>query len=293
MAADELNVTPAAISHQIKALEDHLGVMLFIRRPRALILTEAGQGCLPDLRAGFDQMEAAVNLARRWNATKPLTISVVPTFGARWLVPRIHLFRKQHPQIEIRIDASMAMVDFQRSDIDLGIRYGLGNYPGLHVERIVFCDHVFPVCCPELLKGPHPLLTPQDLQFHTLLHVTSGTGVPSYFDWNMWLRSAGIEGVNSEQGPYFVQTDLALRAAVSGLGVCLASELLAQEELETGRLVKPFCQQFESNFAYYLVCAERNVNDPRVKSFFKWIHGMAEVEKDQSPGCLADLVTDP
>src|SRR4051794_36642926 len=168
-AAAELHVTPAAISHQIKALEADLGVKLFRRFNRAVRLTDAGQACLPGLRDGFERIAEAVARARQGDSVGVLTVTASPAIAAKWLVPRLERFRERHPSIDLRIDASMRLVDFTREDVHVGLRYGGGKYPGLHTELLLRSE-VFPVCAPALLKGKHPLREPEDLRHHTLIH---------------------------------------------------------------------------------------------------------------------------
>jgi LysR family glycine cleavage system transcriptional activator len=168
-AAEELNVTPAAISHQIKALEADLGVKLFRRLNRAVRLTDAGQACVPGLRDGFERIAEAVARARQGDSVGLLTVTASPAVASKWLVPRLERFRARHPAIDLRIDASMRLVDLVREDVHVGLRYGAGKYPGLHTEQLVRSE-VFPVCSPDLLKGKHPLRTPEDLRHHTLIH---------------------------------------------------------------------------------------------------------------------------
>jgi LysR family glycine cleavage system transcriptional activator len=162
-AAAELHVTPAAISHQVKSLEEWLGVPLFRRLNRAILLTDAGQGCLKGLRDGFDRLSEAVESVRVHAATGPLTVSVAPSFASKWLVPRLDVFRRAHPQIDVRIDASTRLADFSRDDIDLAIRYGRGHYPGLGIDRLL-TEEVFPVCSPKLRRGHPALRQPADLR---------------------------------------------------------------------------------------------------------------------------------
>src|SRR5690625_4266268 len=169
-AAQELNVTPAAVSHQIKALESYLGVVLFRRRPQGLLLTDAGQQALPGVGDGFARLAAAVAVLRRADSERPLTVTVQPALASTWLIPRLERFRQRHPGIELRIDASARLVDLHTEDVDVGIRHGLGDYPGLHVERLP-AQEVFAVCSPALLSGTHPLRQLADLRHHTLLHL--------------------------------------------------------------------------------------------------------------------------
>lgn len=284
-AAEELHVTPAAIGHQIKALEDYLGVELFRRSNRGLLLTDAGQSCLPGLREGFDRLATAVERARAYHHRRPLTVSVAPSFAAKWLVPRLERFRAAYPGIDVRIDASTRLVDFLREDIDLGIRYGPGNYPGLCVDRLL-TEEVFPVCSPRLLDGPHPLRLPGDLRWHTLLHVDSAVEDSTWPDWPTWLLSAGVDDIDASRGPRFSLSSMAVQTAVEGHGVVLGSSVLVADDLAAGRLVRPFEHSTPVNFAYYLVCPESNAERPKIAAFRDWLlaearrHGEAAKTSD-------------
>lgn len=272
-AAEELHVTPAAVSHQIKTLEDYLGVKLFRRMNRALLLTDAGQACLPGLRKGFEHLAEAVDAARLQIAHRALTVSVAPSFGAKWLVPRLDHFYAEHPGMDVRVEASTRLVDPLREDIDLCIRFGQGNYPGLHVECLM-ADEVIPVCSPELLKGPKALHTPADLRHHTLLHAD----LPfkdGYPDWRMWLAAAGVKDFDAERGPRFTMASMAVQAAISGQGVALAGSVLVEDDISDGRLVNPFELRFPVKFAYYLVCPEANVKQPPIVAFSNWLKAEA------------------
>jgi len=268
-AAEELHVTPAAVSHQVKALEQYLGVRLFRRRPRGLLLTEAGQQALPGVGAGFDHLAGALAGLREAEATRPLTVSVAPSFAARWLVPRLETFRHSHPDIELRIDATERVADFRQDDVDLGIRYGFGDYLGLHVECLA-AQKVFPVCSPWLMQGRHPLREPADLVHHTLIHVEWERAGMTAPDWPTWLASArtpSTPALASQVG----QQAMAVQAAIAGHGVALASALLVADDIEAGRLVRPFTQALEEHFTYFFVCLPEAMERPRVRTFRDWM----------------------
>ncbi len=269
-AAAELHVTPAAISHQVKALETWLGVPLFRRLNRAILLTDAGQGCFKGLHDGFDRLAEAVEAVRVHAATGPLTVSVAPSFASKWLVPRLDGLRRAHPQIDIRIDASTALVDFARDDIDVAVRYGRGRYPGLRVERLL-TEEVFPVCSPKLRRGPPPLRKPQDLRRHTLLHSEAMIQDASWPTWQMWLLAAGVHDVDAGRGSRFTTSSMAIEAAIDGQGVALASSVLAADDLRARRLVRPFAMSLAHDFSYYVVCPEATANRPKVAAFRNWV----------------------
>jgi LysR family transcriptional regulator, glycine cleavage system transcriptional activator len=269
-AAQELHVTPAAISHQIKMLEDHLGTPLFKRLNRSLVLTDAGQACLPGIRDGFETLRGAVREIGALGRQSVISVSVAPSFASKWLLPRLERFRAAHPDLDIRITASMHLVDFAREDIDLAVRYGSGNYPNLTVEKFM-TERVFPVCSRKLLEGPEGLTNPARLKFHTLLHDDSPDDDDTCPDWRMWLKAAGIGDVDPTRGPRFNQSSLVLEAAVLGAGVALAKETLAQGDLEARRLIRPFDLSVPVDFAYYLVCPPERATLPKVRLFIDWL----------------------
>ena len=269
-AAEELHVTPAAVGHQVKALENDLGAVLFDRLNRALQLTPAGQSLLPGLSEVFYRVTEVVETFRRRDANRPLTVSMPPSFGATWLMPRLERFRVRHPDIDIRLDADNRIVDLVHDDVDIGLRYGLGDYPGMRVDSLL-SEEVFPVCSPRLLEGPHPLRTLDDLRWHTLVHVDGYVQDDYWPDWTMWLQSAGIGDMEVRRGLRFSHTSLALQAAMAGQGVVLGSRVLAGNDLTAGRLVRPFAHGARMSFAYYMVCPEALADEPRIAAFREWI----------------------
>jgi LysR family glycine cleavage system transcriptional activator len=274
-AADELNVTPAAVSHQVKVLERFLGVTLLDRTNRTLILTEAGQACLPDIHDFFKGLADAIGMIGTIGRSGVLTVSVAPSFAAKWLLPRLHRFQTANPDIDVRVSASMELVDFGSADVDLSIRYGGGNYPGLLVERLLN-ESVFPVCSPKLLEGRPGLRDPGQLRHHTLLHDDSPDDDESCPTWEMWLRAAGVRDVDHTRGPRFNQSSLVLEAAVLGRGVALAKSAIAAADLAAGTVVKPFELSFPVGFAHYLVCPAGKAKLPKVGLFRDWLKRDAE-----------------
>ena len=269
-AAEELHVTPAAVGHQVKALEHDLGSVLFDRLNRALQLTPAGQSLLPGLSEVFYRVTEVVETFRRRDLNRPLTVSMPPSFGATWLMPRLERFRTLHPDIDIRLDADNRIVDLVHDDVDVGLRYGLGDYPGMRVDCLL-SEEVFPVCSPRLLGAEHPLRDLDDLRWHTLLHVDGYAQDDYWPDWNMWLHSARIGDIEVRRGLHFSHTSLALQAAVNGQGVVLGSRVLAGNDLKEGRLVRPFAYGSRMSFAYYMVCPEVLADEPRIAAFREWI----------------------
>ena len=273
-ASSELHVTPAAISQQIRQLEEQLGCELFRRSSRNLTLTEEGQACLPGLTGAFDRIVEALESIVAQQETGPLTVSVAPSFAAKWLVPRLEDFRDVHPGIDVQISASLHLVDFTSEEVDCAIRYGAGDYGELFAERILQ-ETVFPVCSPSLLQGGASLRHPGDLGRFTLLHDASPDLDPSCPDWGMWLKAAGVKGVEVARGLRFNQSSLVLEAAIAGQGVALAKGQLAAEDLRTGRLVRPFSGSQTLDFAYYLVCPPRKTSLAKVAAFQRWLHAQA------------------
>ena len=283
-AARELNVTPGAVSRQIKGLEDTLGVALFHRRTRAVELTEIAQACLPKLREGFDCLSDAVAQLQARPQREVLTLSVAPTFASKWLMPRLPRFAAVWPAIELRLSASRGLIDVLRhdaagpqgedagapDDADLSIRFGSGNYPGLEAIRL-FDVSITPMCSPRLLDGEHALRSPADLRHHTLLHDDTVYFQTDQPNWVVWLDAAGVEGVDGTRGPRFSHTALALDAAAQGLGIALGLPLLAATDLAAGRLVQPFSLRLPSRSAYYLVWAPANAGRPAIAAFRDWL----------------------
>ena len=268
-AAADLNVTPAAISHQVKALEELLEVPLFRRLTRALRLTDAGQAALPTLSQGFDKLAQGVEQMRAHCESGVLTISVSPSFGAMWLVPRLEHFRSRHPDIEIRIDGTDRRVDLARDDADVALRYGPGGYKGVQVDCL-FSQVNTPVCSPALLSGEHPLGQPDDLRHHTLLHVDWKDAEAS---WRMWLLAAGLHDIDPTRGPHFTMENMAVQAALDGHGVALIGDMLVADDLAAGRLVRPFDPSLSTplTFSYYLLYAKDSAEQPKVAAFRDWL----------------------
>lgn len=268
-AGCELNVTPAAISHQVKALEDLLGVQLFQRLTRALRLTDAGQAALPLLTEGFDTLLKGAVRMREYCEIGLLTVSVSPAFGAMWLVPRLDQFRSRHPEIEIRIDGTDRLVNVARGDVDVAVRYGPGGYKGLQVDYL-FNQRNTPVCSPALLERDNALRRPDDLRHHTLLHIDWKHADAS---WRMWLLAAGLDNIDPTRGPHFTQEDMAVQAALDGQGVALIGDRLAADHLASGRLVSPFKADLRTplNFSYYLLTSQGRLARPKVDAFRAWL----------------------
>ncbi|MBT3787940.1 MAG: transcriptional regulator GcvA [Alphaproteobacteria bacterium] len=263
-AADELFVTQAAISHQVKALEAWLGQPLFLRKNRNLYLTEAGQSYAGPLGMAFDEIDTATARLNALDSSGTLTVSVLPSIAAKWLVPRMRGFREQYPDIDVRLSPSTHLTDFSREAVDVVLRYGRGDWFGMKSD-LFLTEDIFPVCSPELLKGRYPLNEPADLRHHTLLH-------DDYFeDWTRWLLAAGVEGVESERGPVYEDSANILQAAIAGEGVALGRSALAADDLAAGRLVRVFNISLPREFAYYVVAPEASADRPKVAAFRHWV----------------------
>ncbi|MCA6321244.1 MAG: transcriptional regulator GcvA, partial [Phenylobacterium sp.] len=236
-AADELSVTPGAVSQQIQNLEDYVGAPLFRRTPKGLLLTDAAQTALPALREAFDGLAEAASLLTAAVDGRRLTLTAAPSFAAKWLVPRLGRFEAAYPQVDVWLSAGLDLVDLTAGEVDIALRYGAGRYPGMEVRRLIG-ETVIPVLSPEL-HAANPLNRPEDLANHLLLHDGSPDPDDSCPDWTMWLAARSVRGVDGARGPRFNQSSLVIEAAVNGRGVALAKRTLAQDDLDAGRLVAP------------------------------------------------------
>jgi LysR family glycine cleavage system transcriptional activator len=286
-AAEELFVTPAAISHQIHTLEQDLGVRLFHRLNRSIELSASGRVLLPGLVEAFAEIRASVRRLRAHNDTGSLTMTASPSFAAKWLVLRLHRFQERCAEIDVRISATDEVVDLTKGDFDIAIRYGSGHYPGLDVE-LLFTNEVFPACGPQLLANGPPLRTPDDLRHHALIHDQAIERDPLVPTWPMWLKAAGVKDVPPTAGLSFNNMSLALDAAIAGHGVVLAYSTIAAADIAAGRLVRLFSLALPDQFAYYIVTALGALERPKVRAFRDWLRE----EADRQPQSLAAAVAD-
>lgn len=283
LAANELNVSPAAISHQIRLFEDHIGLPVLERSGRGIALTDAGRAALGHIQAGFEGFKAAMDAIDSLGETGTLNVSVAPSFAAKWLLPRLHEFQARHPQIDVHVSASVQLVDFARDSVDLAIRYGGGSYPELHSEKLL-AESVYPVCSPGLETAARPLRSLADLAGHTLLHDDSPDNDPSCPGWDHWLRAAGHTEIDASRGPRFNQASLVLESAILGRGVALAKSALAEADIRAGRLVRLFSTEVPVNFAYYLVAPKAKLNLPKVSFFRDWLFSQVQEAEPRKPG---------
>ncbi|MCC2627456.1 MAG: gcvA 2 [Thermomicrobiales bacterium] len=268
-AAEELHVTPAALSHQIRGLEEQLGLALFHRRTRAIELTDAGRLLYPGLHAGFESVRDAVGRLDRAREDRVLVISATPGLTAKWLVPRLWRFMAAHPDIDARISASLRYADFIADDVDVAIRLSNGVHSDLHVEKL-FDDSVLPVCSPQLVESGLRRL--DDLSRFTLIHYDIPLSSPSPPLWADWLKVAGVLGVDPTRGLRFNVSDHALDAAVAGAGVSLSYKLIASDDVRSGRLVIPFGPELPiTERAYHFVCLKGQETRPNVRAFRDWL----------------------
>ncbi|MGF1911043.1 transcriptional regulator GcvA [Vibrio kasasachensis] len=273
-AAEELFVTQAAVSHQIKALEEFLGLKLFRRRNRSLLLTEEGQSYFLDIKDIFTSLSEATDKVLERSEKGALTISLSPSFAIQWLVPRLADFNQQEPDIDVRIKAVDIEEGSLTDDVDVAIYYGRGNWPGLRADKL-YQEFLIPLCSPSLLLGPKPLAELSDLNNHTLLHDTSRK------DWKHFAKFHGIEGVNLNHGPIFSHSTMVLQAAAHGQGVALGNNVLAQPELEAGRLIAPFDEVLQTKNAFYVVCHEKQAEMGRIATFRDWMLAKAQSEQEE------------
>jgi LysR family transcriptional regulator, glycine cleavage system transcriptional activator len=270
-AAGELNVTPSAVSLQVRQLEDELGLKLFERTARGLTLTASGQRVLPDISAAFERLlESFTALNVSAHGGSMLTVSAAPSFATKWLLPRLSGFLAANPEIEVSLKATVELADFERSEADIGIRYGRGDYPGLETE-LLLREMVFPVCSPELIAGKKKSSTADFLSNVTLLHDDSTGESEALPGWKMWLIAAGIDGVDWRKGSHFDQSALAIEAAAAGLGVALAPAVLVESDLASGRLIRLDTAELSEPFAYYLVYPADRSERQAVKAFRSWL----------------------
>jgi LysR family glycine cleavage system transcriptional activator len=267
LAASELNVTQTAISHQIRRLEEELGIRLFVRQNRALALTPEARDYLPGVRAAFNDLRLATDRLLRKDDDKVLTVSTLASLAAKWLLPRLSDFQEQHPGIDVRITTSTSLVDFQRDNVDAAIRYGRGQWPGLRADWLM-ADELFPVCSPSLLRGDKPLRRPEDLRGYPLLHTSSANSD----DWRLWLTAAGLPAdITKQPGITFDMIFMTIQAAIDGIGVAMGRTSYVQDDIAKGRLVVPFKIALPADAGFYLVSPEGRREAPKLTAFREWV----------------------
>ena len=266
-AAEELNVTQTAISHQIRRLEEELAVSLFLRLKDGLALTEDGQAYLPGIRSAFHQLRYSTQALMESHHNSVLTINTLVSVASKWLLPRLPAFQQAFPAIDVRISASTELVDFRRGGIDAAIRYGRGDWKGLRADFLM-SDEIFPVCSPALLAASKRLSAPADLLEHTLLQVSGMTTG----DWNNWLSAAGECAQLAERPRLtFDLAMMAVQAAVDGQGVCIGRSTYVDDDLRAGRLVAPFNLRLKDDLGFYLVTPHETADSRKIAAFRTWL----------------------
>jgi len=270
-AAAELFVTQGAVSHQVKALEQELGLKLFNRERQRLVITEAGRDYLNVIRDALDRIALGTEqLLQRQNAGV-LTVSTSPDFAAKWLVHRLGHFVEAHPEIDLRVSAAMHHVDFAREDVDLAVRHGEGDWSGLDAVMLS-TEQLFPVCSPKLLAGRRGPIKLGDLLKFPLIH----TGSRSW--WLKWLETAGVDDKDAIHGPVLNRDAISIDAAINGQGIALGRTTLVAWDLINGRLVRPLADALPLSKTYWIVCPKVVAARPKIATFRDWL--LAEAASD-------------
>jgi LysR family glycine cleavage system transcriptional activator len=267
-AAEELCVTQGAVSQQVKALEEGLGLKLFNRERQRLVITEAGRDYLLTVRDALDRIAAGTERLLQRQSAGVLTVSTSPDFAAKWLVHRLGHFAEAHSDIDLRVSATLHHVDFAREEVDLAVRHGDGNWPGLDTVQLS-AEQLFAVCSPKLLSGRHRLGKPADILKFPLIHLDSRT------DWTQWLRAAGVDEGAVIHGPVLNRASMVIDAAINGQGVALARTTLAAWDLINARLVRPFPDSLPLSKTYWIICPKATSNIPKIVTFRNWLQAEA------------------
>jgi len=279
-AASELNVTPAAVGQLVRTLEDWLGTPLFLRSTSGrarLIPTETAERALPDIHMGFDRLALGLERLREGSTSGVLTVTISPAFAAKWLLPRIDRFQTLWPDTDVRLDTNHKSVDFVTQRIDIGVRYGAGNWPGLKADKLME-EEVYPVCSPELLRQRR-WNKPDDLVHETLIHDLSMDGHANFPTWDTWMKKAGVADVIPTRGMRINNSAAVLQAAIEGHGIALARSIMARDDLASGRLVRLFPNISPASApAYYIVYRPECANLPRLTAFRDWL--LNEAKRD-------------
>jgi LysR family transcriptional regulator, glycine cleavage system transcriptional activator len=277
-AAEELFITQSAVSRQIKALEDHLGVRLFERRPRALALTDSGQALHRISAEVLERLQAATDQLRAANRARQLSLTTTTGFASLWLIPRLARFRSLNPDVDVRISATTDTLNLERSLIDLAIRYCRPEDAPEGAVRL-FGEEMVPVCAPALLHDrARPLQRPHDLAHHVLLHFDYPGAHRLYMDWGTWLTSLGIGELTSAGALHFSQYEQMIQAAIAGQGVALGRQPLVNELIQSGMLAAPFKQAVVGSRSYFVIESPLAAGKPYVREFAAWL--IAEVQRD-------------
>ena len=269
-AAEELHVTQGAVSQQVKQLEEHLGVALFRRLPRGLELTTEGRVFNDVVGAALRQIGDTAQSLKSARGDGPVTVSVLPSFAVKWLIPRLARFRRLHPDVPVRVDADHRVADLRSDEVDLAVRFTNKDWPGFHVVEL-FRDRVFPVCSPDLVRDGRAPKRLEELRDAVLLYDTVSYGDNSGCDWEYWAEAVGLDGIDTSSGSGFTQADMVLQAAILGDGVALTRSSLAELDLASGRLVKPLDISIPCPWTHYVVCVEETLTRANVRVFYDWL----------------------
>lgn len=281
-AATELHVTPAAVGQLVRTLEQWLGAPLFHRGASGrirLVPTEAAERALPDIRAGFARLTLGLERLKEGTPAGMLTVAISPAFAAKWLLPRIERFQAAWPDTDVRLDTNLRPVDFVAQQIDIGVRYGTGVWPGLAAEKLMD-EEVYPVCSPELLRRNGTLDQPAGLARETLIHDLSMDGYVGFPTWDMWMEKAGVQDASTQRGMKINNSAAVLQAAIDGQGVALARSVMAHDDLAAGRLVRLFPEiRFPSALAYYVIYRPETISLPKLSAFRDWLFDEAALHR--------------
>jgi LysR family glycine cleavage system transcriptional activator len=273
-AAAELGVTAAAVGQQVRLLEERCGSPLFERQGKKLNLTEAAREVLPDINDAFDRLAQAADKLHQARRAPVVTVTLPPSFAAKWLIPRIELFRMEHPEVDVRLDTTDRLADLARETIGVGIRYGSGRYPGLEAT-LLMDEEVFPVCSPKLIRG-RKLSKPDELANFRLIHDTTMDRHAAFPTWSAWLKAAGARKVDARPGLRINSAIMSLQAAIDGQGVALARSVIVAGDLREGRLVSPMRFACPTNFSYYLIYPAGLPLSRATAAFCHWLRKEAE-----------------
>ena len=283
-AADELCVTQGAVSHQVKALETKLGLKLFNRERQGLVITDAGQDYLAVVRDAFDRIALGTDRLLQREHSGVITVSASPDFAAKWLVCRLGRFTEAHPEIELKVSATMHHVDFACEDVDLAIHHGAGSWLGLDAVSLS-AEELFPVCRPALLESRRGIDSPEDVLQFPLLHLNDRR------DWSKWLEAAGAPGEGLLHGPILNHASMLIDAAIEGQGIALARTALAAADLINGRLVRPFQTALPLKNTYWIVCPKVTSTLPKVAAFRDWLLVEAAADVRQLDGTRSSRIS--
>jgi LysR family glycine cleavage system transcriptional activator len=276
-AAEELTVTPPAISQHIRALEDYLGVPLFVRSKAGVALTPKARDAYPDIRDGLERLSSGLARLRGSGLDRVVTMTVPPSFAAKWLLSRVERFRALHPDLTVRLDTTDRLADFATDGVDIGVRYGFGSYPGLTSEKLLDED-LYPVCSPKLLPARRKLAL-AGLARMTLIHDTTIGFDPDFPNWSTWFRAHGMANVDRSRGLQVNSSLMAIQAAVDGQGVALGRSVIVAPDLRAGRLVRPFRDSAETGCAYYVVYQKNARGSAKVMAVRDWLFAEVAAEK--------------